>query len=208
MYAAILGRIWGAGRACRRRSCSAHAGTPPGKRPGRAGSGRCSRRGGHPRRAVRHVHRAAAAPRLVEVMLDPARRHQRHLQLLMRAGHAQVSRLRQVRPAAARPGRAVAGHLIGLRPRHRRSRRSRLLPPAPPAAPGRPLAFRRHLPRQVIRRWRHRGVPAVTAQPPPQIRHLGPQLLNRRPQLRDHLIPGSATRTSHGRRRKLGHRTP
>ena len=74
------------------------------------------------------MHPAAAAPGLMQVMLDAARCYQRHLQLLTRPGHAQVSRAGQVRPAPAHAGRAVIDHLIGFRPRHRRSRRPGCFP--------------------------------------------------------------------------------
>ena len=145
-----------------------------------------------PCRAGRHMHLAALAAGLVEVMLDAPCRHQRHLQLLERPDDAQVRRPGQVRPAPARPSGTVIDHLIGFRPRHRRARRPRLLPAPALAAPAAPLPPGRHPSRQVIGRRRHRGVPAVTAQPAPQLRDLGPQLPDRPPQLTDQLIPRRA----------------
>ena len=102
-------------------------------------------------RPAGHMRSSAAAPALMKVMLDAARCHHRHLQLLMRPDHSQVVSQGQVRPAPAPPGRAVVNHLIGFCPGHRRSRRARLLSPAPPAALAPPLALRRHPPRQVNR---------------------------------------------------------
>jgi len=150
------------------------------------------RRSACPFRAGRHMHLAALAAGLVEVMLDAACCHQRHLQLLERPDDTQVRRAGQVRPAPARARRAVIDHLIGFRPRHRRARRPRLLPAAALAAPAAPLPLGRHPSRQVIGRRRHRGVAAVTAQPAPQLRDLGPQLPDRPRQLTDQLIPRRA----------------
>ena len=71
------------------------------------------RRSACPFRAGRHMHLAALAAGLVEVMLDAACCHQRHLQLLERPDDTQVRRAGQVRPAPARASRAVIDHLIG-----------------------------------------------------------------------------------------------
>ena len=145
------------------------------------------RRSACPFRAGRRMHLAAPAAGLVEVMLDAACCHQRHLQLLERPDDTQVRRAD--RPAPARASRAVIDHLIGFRPRHRRARRPRLLPASAFAASAAPLPLGWHPSRQVIGRRRHRGVAAGHGQPRLELRDLGPQLPDRPRQLTDQLIP-------------------
>jgi len=70
---------------------------------------------------------AAAAQSQVQVVLDPLRGRLGDLQLLERAGHAQILRVGQVTPARAPPLRVVIARVIRLGPAHRRSRRPRLL---------------------------------------------------------------------------------
>jgi hypothetical protein len=108
----------------------------------------------------------------------------------------------QVRAALARPGRVVLFDVIRLRPDHRRPRRSRLLAPLSRRAFGRvPLPPRRLAARLVVTRRRHRGVAAVPRDHPLQPGDPGPQL-------RDRPVPGSATSTTPGRRRHIGHKPP
>ena len=122
-------------------------------------------------------------------------------------------------PRTAAHRRACPGSItIRPGPGHRRSRSSRLLPAPPAAARAACRPPRRHLPRLVIRRRRHRGVTAVPPQPAPQIRDLGPQLRHRPaqlaqhpPLLRDHRIPGSAPGAPGApgsRRQQSSHRPP
>jgi hypothetical protein len=142
-------------------------------------------------------------------MLDAAGRQQRHLQLLQRRVDAQVCRPGEIRPAAiAGPARAVINNLIRFRPAHRGAWRPRLLAALPARAALAPFPPRRPPAWQVISRRRHRGVAAIPAQAPPQLRDLCPQLLHRPPKLRDHLIPGGARRASGSRRRQIGHKPP
>ena len=130
---------------------------------------------------------AAGAPRLVQVVLHPLRRRGRDLLLLKRPGNPQVSRVRQVTAAGAAPsGIVVLGPVRDL-PRHRRARAARLLPPLLLLRPlrGPPLLPGRLPPRQVIRRRRHRGVPAVPRPRPLRRRQLLPQVSDHRLQRRD-----------------------
>ena len=159
-------------RRSRRRSAAGtappgHAGRPPGRRPGRAAWARWTarnpaRRAGGPRHAA-----AAGAAHFVQVMLDPLRRR-RDLLLLIRPRHAQVSGVRQV-PAAGAPALRVM--VLGPVPDLHTSPH----PGCPAASPvplpvrsfrGPPLLARQLPPWLVVRRRRHRGVPAVRATPP------------------------------------------
>ena len=149
----------------------------------------------HARRARRDMRPAASAPYLVQVVLDPLRRHRRGLLLLIRPGDAQVNGICQIAAARTRArGEMVLGPVRDL-PGHRRARAARLLPPRVPCPfRGTPLLPGRLPPGQVIRARRHRGVPAVprpcplrSGQPLPQVPD---QRLQRRDPLRqrrDHL---------------------
>ncbi len=137
----------------------------------------------HARRPQRDMRPPAGAPRPVQVMLNPLRRRGRDLLLLIRPGIPQVSGICQVTAARAGTLREVILGPVRDLPRHRRARAARLLPPllllrplrSPPLLPG------RLPPRQVIRRRRHRRVPAV---PRPRTFRCG-QLL---PQPGDHRL--------------------
>ena len=141
----------------------------------------------HARRADRHMGPAAGAPRLVQVVLHPLRRRGRDLLLLKRPRDAQVLRVRQVTAAGAAPFRVVILGPVRDLPRHRRARAARLLSPLlllralrrPPLLPG------RFPPRQVIRRRRHRRIPAVPRPRPLRSRQLLPQVSDHRLQRRD-----------------------
>ena len=181
-----------------------------------------SRRPGRLRRGVGDVPPAAGAFHLVPVVLGG-----------LRPGFGQVGDLVGVRhPEVPRAGEAAAAlapalreHVLGLVragvPRQVCPRRARLLarlPLVPGAAAG--LALRGLLPGQVIRRGRHRGVPAVAGQRTFQPRHLLPQRrdlvslrAHRVAQLpdqlllrRDPLITGCAGGAIRGSRRQSGHR--
>ena len=181
-----------------------------------------SRRPGRLRRGAGDVPPAAGAFHLVPVVLGG-----------LRSGFWQVGDLVGVRrPEIPRAGEVAAALAPALReqvlglvragvPRQVRARRARLLtrlPLLPGAAAG--LALRGLLPGQVIRRGRHRGVPAVAGQHTFQPRHLLPQRrdlvslrAHRVPQLpdqlllrRDPLITGCAGSAIRGRRRQSGHR--
>ena len=115
----------------------------------------------HARRARRDVLPPARAPRLVQVVLDPLRRRRRDLLLLAGLGHAQVSRLRKVRPALACPLRVMVLGAVRDLPPHRRPRAAGLLPrfrffPARSAARRCSRGCRR--PRQVVRSASDLGV--------------------------------------------------
>ena len=165
------------------------------------------RRVPHAGRAGRHVLAPAGAPRPVHVVLDAPGGHQRGLQLLGRAGHAQVLGTGQVRAAHAGTRRVVVvDHLIRLGPAHRRARRARLLAalarrPLRGAAllPRRPLAAR-----QVISRRRHRGIATVAGHDPLQARHRGLQLADL-PLLRGDLCPLLGDHGARGNPRSHGH---
>jgi len=105
------------------------------------------------RRPGRDMRPAAGTPGLVQVVLDPLRRRQRDLLLLIRPGNPQVSGIRQVTAAGAGTlGMVILGPVRDL-PRHRCPRAARLLPAllllrplsSAPLLPWRPPA------RQVIR---------------------------------------------------------
>ena len=135
------------------------------------------------RRPGRGMHPAAGAPGLVQVVLHPLRRRSRDLLLLIRPGNPQISGIRQVTAAGAgTPGMVILGPVRDL-PRHRCPRAARLLPALLLLRPLRsaPLLARRLPARQVIRRRRHRGVPAVAR--PRALRRL--QLL---PKVSDHRL--------------------
>ena len=174
---------------------------PGGCRPGRGGS---------------PVHPAAPAGHLVQVMLGHRRGLQRDARNLVRGGHAQVSRSGQIRAAPARAGREMRHRLIRASgPGQVRSRGAWLLAGPAPALAALRLRRRRGAAGQVIGGWGHRGIPAVAAQPAPQIpdlggqrHHVGPQLPDRRGLLRDHLIPGSARRATRCRRWQAAHNRP
>ena len=111
----------------------------------------------------------------------------RDLLLLKRPRDAQVLRVRQVTAAGAAPFRVVILGPVRDLPRHRRARAARLLSPflllralrRPPLLPG------RFPPRQVIRRRRHRRIPAVPRPRPLRSRQLLPQVSDHRLQRRD-----------------------
>jgi hypothetical protein len=101
----------------------------------------------------------AAAPGLVQVVLDHRRGAQRDLVHLMRAGDALVGRVREVGAAPAGAGRVVRDGVVGyLPPGQTRARRARPLTPFPAAAAA---SWWGLFGGQVVTRWRHRGVPAV-----------------------------------------------
>src|SRR5271170_2365399 len=95
---------------------------------------------------------AAAAPCLVQVMLDPPCGDQRDLHLLQRPGRPEVRGGSQVRAAPARPGRVMVADLIRDRPAHRRPGSPGLLAllPLPCPLSGAPLLARRRTARAVI----------------------------------------------------------
>ena len=168
----------------------------------------------HARRTRRVMLPAAGAPRLVQVMLDPLRRRGRDLLLLIGPGNPQVSGIRQVQAARALPFRVMVLRPVRDLPAHRRPRAARLLP-ALPLLVLRPLRGPPLLPpllpaRQVIRRRRHRGIPAVPR--PRPLRRLQPlpqvsdQCLQHRDPLR--LRPDQRITRIRGpllRRRHIGH---
>jgi hypothetical protein len=155
------------------------------------------------RRAGRDVLLPAAAPRPVQVVLDPPRRHLRQLQLLRRPGDAQVRRARQVRAARARPGRVTVPDLIRLRPAHRRARRTRLLAALAYGLPLRraPLLARQRAARLAVAPGRHRGIAAVPRHHPLQPRHSVPQL-------RDLRVPRRTPSAPWLGRRRIRHKPP
>ena len=152
----------------------------------------------------RHMLPAAAAPSLVQVMLDPARRHQRHLQLLERPGHAQVPARCQARAAPARPGWAVPVH----------SHRARAQLIAVPGAPGCFPCLRPPPVRAAAASRRHAspaGHPTKAASTSsrcygpahaPSARPARPAPPAAARSCRDHLVPGSARRAARRRRRQ------
>src|SRR5712691_1187625 len=182
----------------------------PDPRPDRQGGIR------HARRARRDMGLPAGAFRAVQVVLHPLRRRGRDLLLLIRPGNTQVSGTGQVQAAGtAALGVVVLGPVRGL-PAHRGTRAARLLSPLPllfRPLRGAPLLPRRLPPRQVIRRRRHRGVPAVPRPGPLRRRQLLPQVSDHRLQRRDplrlriepyRLLPDQRITRIPGRRR-IGH---
>jgi len=151
----------------------------------------------------------------VQVVLHPLRRRGRDLLLLIRPGNTQVSRIRQALPAGTLTcGIVVLGPVRGL-PAHRGARAARLLPRLPLSLRplrGAPLPPRRLPARHVIRRRRHRGVPAVPRPRPHRRRQLIPQVSDHRLQRRDPLrLPGDLRRLLTDQRitriprRRIGH---
>ena len=160
---------------------------------------------------------AAAAPHNMPVVLDHPRAHQRDLDLLMRAGHAEVLTAAQAGAASAPAPRQHRDTLVRIIvPGQMRPRRSGLLAriacPVRRLAPGpgRPLAAR-----LAVHRRRERGVPAVTRQQPLQPLHprlqrtdRGLLLADRGLLRRDHHIAGRARRAASRRQQRLGHSPP
>ena len=182
-----------------------------GPQPGADGQGGVR----HARRARRDMRPAAGAAHFVQVVLDPLRRRGRDLLLLRRPGDAQVLRVRQVQAARAGTLRVMLLGPVRDLPRHRRPRAARLLPPLlllrafrrPPLLPRHPPAG------QVIRRRRHRGVPAVPRRRPQSRLQLLPQVSDHRLQRHDPLRLRLKPRclltdqriTGILRRRRIGH---
>jgi hypothetical protein len=143
----------------------------------------------HACRARRDMYPAAGAPRLMQVVPHPLRRRGRDLLLLKRPRDAQVLRGRQVTAARAGTLREMVLGPVRNLPPHRRARAARLLAPPLPLRPLRsaPLLPRRLPSRQVIRRRRHRRIPAVPRPRPLRRSQLLPQVSDHRLQRRDPL---------------------
>ena len=164
------------------------------------------RRVRHALRARGHMHLPAAAPGLMQIMLNAAGRDQRHLQLLERPGHPRDP------PRRPGPPRTRTHPRGGDRSPHRARAHAIDVPAAPGCFPRpRPLPRASRLGGTFPGRSSVLGgIEELPLLRPSRCldRDLGPQLLNRPHQLTDQLIPRRARRAPRGRRRQAGHRPP